>query len=191
MKLFLFQPLDHELIGMSGCFEQSNFLVELAMLGTQLGELLPDVPVVQARHHFVSHPSSAICAHTPRVVKILLSKTPLQRKQEAQDRSTNPGQIPDVTLASQCSRMNNQAPRKYWTSGRKSVTLERFLQLSMEDRMARSSHLSELAEKHKLLDRRIAEEQSRPALDEVKVNRLKLQKLRLKDEITKLQQPSP
>ncbi len=87
--------------------------------------------------------------------------------------------------------MKNQAPRKYWTLGRKSVTLESVLQLSMEDRMARSSHLSELAEKHKLLDRRIAEEQSRPALDEVKVNRLKLQKLRLKDEITKLQQPSP
>ncbi len=57
--------------------------------------------------------------------------------------------------------------------------------------MARSSHLSELAEKHKVLDRRIAEERSRPALDEAKVNKLKLQKLKLKDEITKLQQPSP
>ena len=57
--------------------------------------------------------------------------------------------------------------------------------------MARSSHLSELAEKHKLLDRRIAEEQARPAADVIKVNKLKLQKLKLKDEITKLQQPSP
>ena len=53
--------------------------------------------------------------------------------------------------------------------------------------MARSSHLSELAEKHKLLDRRIAEEQARPAADVIKVNKLKLQKLKLKDEITKLE----
>ncbi len=57
--------------------------------------------------------------------------------------------------------------------------------------MARSSHLSELAEKHKVLDRRIAEELARPASDGLKVNKLKLQKLKLKDEITKLQQPSP
>ena len=57
--------------------------------------------------------------------------------------------------------------------------------------MARSSHLSELAEKHKVLDRRIAEELARPASDGLKVNKLKLQKLKLKDEITKLQHPSP
>ncbi len=57
--------------------------------------------------------------------------------------------------------------------------------------MARSSHLSELAEKHRLLDRRISEELARPATDAIKVNKLKLQKLKLKDEITKLQQPSP
>ena len=57
--------------------------------------------------------------------------------------------------------------------------------------MARLSHLSELAEKHKVLDRRIAEELARPATDGLKVNKLKLQKLKLKDEITKLQQPSP
>lgn len=54
--------------------------------------------------------------------------------------------------------------------------------------MARSAHLSELAEKHKLLDRRIAEELARPAADPVTVNKLKLQKLKLKDTITKLEQ---
>jgi hypothetical protein len=57
--------------------------------------------------------------------------------------------------------------------------------------MARSAHLFELAEKHKVLDRRIAEELARPASDGVKVNKLKLQKLKLKDEIVKLQHPSP
>ncbi|MEQ1615798.1 MAG: DUF465 domain-containing protein [Hyphomicrobiaceae bacterium] len=54
--------------------------------------------------------------------------------------------------------------------------------------MARSAHLSELAEKHKLLDRRIAEELARPAADPVAVNKLKMQKLKLKDTITKLEQ---
>jgi hypothetical protein len=54
--------------------------------------------------------------------------------------------------------------------------------------MARSAHLSELAEKHKTLDRRIAEEQARPAADIVKVNKLKLQKLKLKDQIARLEQ---
>jgi hypothetical protein len=54
--------------------------------------------------------------------------------------------------------------------------------------MARSAHLSELAEKHKTLDRRIAEEMSRPAADGAKVNKLKLQKLKLKDQIVRLEQ---
>lgn len=56
--------------------------------------------------------------------------------------------------------------------------------------MARSAHLSELAEKHKVLDRRIAEELARPAADPAAINKLKLQKLKLKDTITKLEQTS-
>lgn len=55
--------------------------------------------------------------------------------------------------------------------------------------MARSAHLSELAEKHKVLDRRISEEMARPASDDAAINKLKLQKLKLKDEIAKLEQP--
>ncbi len=55
--------------------------------------------------------------------------------------------------------------------------------------MARSAHLSELAEKHKMLDRRITEEMARPAADPLDVNRLKLEKLKLKDEIAKYSQP--
>ena len=53
--------------------------------------------------------------------------------------------------------------------------------------MARSAHLSELAEKHKILDRRIAEELARPAADVSKVSKLKLQKLKLKDQIARLE----
>jgi hypothetical protein len=55
--------------------------------------------------------------------------------------------------------------------------------------MARSAHLSELAEKHKTLDRRIAEEVARPAADGSKINKLKMQKLKLKDQIARLEQP--
>ncbi len=54
--------------------------------------------------------------------------------------------------------------------------------------MARSAHLSELAEKHKILDRRISEELARPAADGTTISKLKLQKLKLKDQIAKLEQ---
>jgi hypothetical protein len=54
--------------------------------------------------------------------------------------------------------------------------------------MALSAHLSELSEKHRQLEVRIAEETARPSTDPVKLSRLKLEKLKLKDAITKLSQ---
>jgi len=52
--------------------------------------------------------------------------------------------------------------------------------------MSASPHLAELAAKHRLLERKIEEELSRPGVDSVRVNSLKLEKLRLKDEIARL-----
>lgn len=52
--------------------------------------------------------------------------------------------------------------------------------------MALSAHLAELSEKHKLLERKIEEEMSRPGSDDIVVRRLKREKLRLKDEIERL-----
>jgi hypothetical protein len=52
--------------------------------------------------------------------------------------------------------------------------------------MSASPHLAELTEKHRLLERKIEEELSRPAVDTLKVNSLKLEKLRLKDKIAEL-----
>ncbi len=52
--------------------------------------------------------------------------------------------------------------------------------------MSASPHLAELTEKHRLLERKIEEELSRPAVDSLKVNSLKLEKLRLKDRIAQL-----
>ncbi len=60
-------------------------------------------------------------------------------------------------------------------------------QLEMEGLMALSAHLSELFEKHRQLDRRIEEEMARPSGDQTRLNRLKLEKLRLKDEIARLE----
>ena len=56
-----------------------------------------------------------------------------------------------------------------------------------EDRMAISAHLHELSEKHRQLDRRIAEEMARPGSDDQEIRRMKQQKLRLKEEIDRLQ----
>ncbi|MBN9267533.1 MAG: DUF465 domain-containing protein [Hyphomicrobium sp.] len=52
--------------------------------------------------------------------------------------------------------------------------------------MSLHAHLAELSEKHKLLDRRIEEEMSRPGSNDVEITRLKLEKLKLKDEISRL-----
>jgi hypothetical protein len=53
--------------------------------------------------------------------------------------------------------------------------------------MSLAAHLAELSEKHRLLERRIEEEMSRPSADDVKITRWKLEKLRLKDEMAKLE----
>lgn len=53
--------------------------------------------------------------------------------------------------------------------------------------MALSGHLQELSDKHRQLERQIREEIARPGSDEVEIRRLKQEKLKLKDEIHRLQ----
>ncbi len=53
--------------------------------------------------------------------------------------------------------------------------------------MALSAHLQELSEKHQQLERRIAEEVARPGGDDTTIRKMKQQKLKLKDEINRLQ----
>jgi hypothetical protein len=52
--------------------------------------------------------------------------------------------------------------------------------------MPLSAHLSELVEKHRVLDRQIEEEMARPMADDLKIAELKKRKLQLKDEIHRL-----
>jgi hypothetical protein len=53
--------------------------------------------------------------------------------------------------------------------------------------MSLSSHLVELTEKHRLIDRRIAEYMARPGVNEAEIVKLKREKLKLKDRISRLQ----
>jgi hypothetical protein len=53
--------------------------------------------------------------------------------------------------------------------------------------MTLAAHLAELSEKHRTLERKIREELARPSADDVQITALKLQKLKLKDAMTKLQ----
>ena len=53
--------------------------------------------------------------------------------------------------------------------------------------MALSAHLQELSEKHRQLERRIEEETLRPGSDDLAIRRLKQEKLKLKDEIVRLE----
>ena len=52
--------------------------------------------------------------------------------------------------------------------------------------MPLSAHIAELAEKHKSLERRIEEEVSRAGSDDLAIRRLKQEKLKLKEQITRL-----
>ena len=53
--------------------------------------------------------------------------------------------------------------------------------------MTLAGHLAELSEKHRMLEMRIQEELARPGADDLQINRLKKEKLRIKEEMTKLQ----
>ena len=53
--------------------------------------------------------------------------------------------------------------------------------------MTLAAHLEELSEKHRMLERKIREELSRPGGDDSQISRWKREKLKLKDEIAKLQ----
>jgi hypothetical protein len=60
------------------------------------------------------------------------------------------------------------------------------VKIEAEDWMSLSTHLAELSEKHKLLERRIQETLASPNKDELEIRRLKHEKLKLKDRITEL-----
>jgi len=56
--------------------------------------------------------------------------------------------------------------------------------------MTLAAHLEELSEKHRMLERKIEDELSRPGGDDIQIRRWKREKLKLKDEIAKLQDGS-
>jgi len=53
--------------------------------------------------------------------------------------------------------------------------------------MALDAHLHELNDKHRALEQKIETESARPLANTLKIAELKKEKLRIKDEITKLQ----
>ncbi len=56
--------------------------------------------------------------------------------------------------------------------------------------MSLDTRVAELTEKHRTLERKIAEEMTRPAADVTKIAKWKHEKLRLKDELLKLEYPT-
>jgi hypothetical protein len=53
--------------------------------------------------------------------------------------------------------------------------------------MTLAGHLAELSERHRLLELKIQEEMARPGSDDLQISRLKKEKLKIKDEMIKLQ----
>lgn len=55
-------------------------------------------------------------------------------------------------------------------------------------KMTLTSHLTELSEKHRLLERKLEEALTHPSADSLEISSLKREKLKLKDEIARLKQ---
>lgn len=53
--------------------------------------------------------------------------------------------------------------------------------------MALNAHLAELGEKHRLLERKIQEALASPSSSDAEIRRMKREKLRIKDEIARLE----
>jgi hypothetical protein len=53
--------------------------------------------------------------------------------------------------------------------------------------MTLAAHLAELSEKHRILEMKIQEEQARPGSDDLQISKLKKEKLRIRDEMAKLE----
>jgi hypothetical protein len=53
--------------------------------------------------------------------------------------------------------------------------------------MTLAAHLAELSEKHRMLEMRIQEELARPGSDDLQISKLKREKLKIRDEMTKLE----
>jgi hypothetical protein len=56
-----------------------------------------------------------------------------------------------------------------------------------EGKMTLAGHLAELSEKHRLLEARIQEELARPSADDLQISRLKKEKLKIKEEMARLE----
>jgi hypothetical protein len=52
--------------------------------------------------------------------------------------------------------------------------------------MALSAHLAELTERHRLLERKIEQALLHPSVDTLEINKLKREKLKLKDDMARL-----
>jgi hypothetical protein len=59
-----------------------------------------------------------------------------------------------------------------------------------EGKMTLAAHLAELAERHRILELKIQEELARPGSDDLHISRLKKEKLRIRDEMSKLENGS-
>jgi hypothetical protein len=53
--------------------------------------------------------------------------------------------------------------------------------------MTLAAHLAELSEKHRLLEMKIQEELARPGSDDLHISKLKKEKLRIRDEMARLE----
>lgn len=56
--------------------------------------------------------------------------------------------------------------------------------------MSMESHLAELERRHQALERQIEDAMAHPGADQLEITELKRRKLQLKDEITRLKEPS-
>jgi len=188
-ELLLFQPFHEELIGGRGILERNYLVVELTVFSPQPRQFVSQISIVDALHcRPVNAPASPARERAdyrlvpciwqvagPAYAHILSARRRLAH-------ATSPVR-PSLRFASKI-RLSDAT-----------LTLDKLsmfchagssLQHAWRTMMALVAHIAELTEKHRLLERRIEEEVSRPGSDDLEIQRLKLEKLKLKDQITRL-----
>jgi hypothetical protein len=190
-ELLLLQAPDRQLIGRACDLEGEDLVIQQSVLGAELNQLIAKLPVVLPLH------VAARQVWPARALEVKfsggragLSSHLLQRASNTRGlRNKHPEKTDAYRRVESAGRFNE-------TFVTTALGLDRSWQIcnngsvfsfEKEVRMALSAHLQELSEKHRQLERRIEEETLRPGSDDLAIRRLKQEKLKLKDEIQRLE----
>src|SRR5262249_51228248 len=148
--------------------------------GSKPRQLLAKLALVRSLHRPYGHSAGKAACTGP-----LLSPSPHARKPGSERRARLGGPIGNAETGD--PQLSFTKPNRPLDKASHPCHTERAFNSHTEGNMTLAAHLAELSEKHRSLERQIQEEMNRPGADDLHISRLKREKLKIKDEMTKLQ----